>query len=562
MTCFFSGVISTRCPAQVRARRPTMPPSDKRESDSLDHKEAEIEDLSSDGALPDLEEASRTDLPQGRQIGVISATFLITNRMLGTGIFSTPSTILSESGSVGMSLIYWLIGGIVAGIGFAVFAEFATAIPRNGGELNYLQYVFRKPRYLTVSMYAAQALLLGQAAGNANAAGQYFIRAGGGKTTEWNSKGVGVAIILAALFMHGFLLKWGLRLQNLLGLFKVVILLLIVLAGFAALAGRTKIPQPYNFHTGFSGTRNDVYAVSNSLYNALWSYTGYNNVFYALAEVKRPARTLRIAGPLAISVLTVLYVLAQIAYFAAVPLEKIRDSQQIVAASFFKNMFGERSARALSAFVALSAVGNVFSVLFAQGRLNQALGREGVIPFSKLFASNRPCRAPLVGLAWHAVMTLILMLAPPQGDAFNFVLNLSQYPMNLVNAAVGIGLCLTYQPRRLRPAWLRDWSPLFRATLPVALIFALVSLFLVIAPWIPPQTKDEAVYNSMWYALAPAVGLGFFAAGAAYWFVWYILLPFVGRYRLETSTETLGDGSVRTVWERRPRHAEDTGDAP
>lgn len=43
-----------------------------------------------------------------------------------------------------------------------MYAEFATAIPRNGGELNYLQQVYRKPKYLVGCIYGAQALLLGQ----------------------------------------------------------------------------------------------------------------------------------------------------------------------------------------------------------------------------------------------------------------------------------------------------------------------------------------------------------------------------------------------------------------
>lgn len=44
------------------------------------------------------------EIPGRSQIGVASAVFLIFNRMIGTGIFATPSTILSLSGSVGMSL--------------------------------------------------------------------------------------------------------------------------------------------------------------------------------------------------------------------------------------------------------------------------------------------------------------------------------------------------------------------------------------------------------------------------------------------------------------------------
>lgn len=59
-------------------------------------------------------------------------------------------------------LRYWVIGAIIASAGYAVYAEFATAIPRNGGELNYLQQVYRKPKYLVGCVYGAQALLLGQ----------------------------------------------------------------------------------------------------------------------------------------------------------------------------------------------------------------------------------------------------------------------------------------------------------------------------------------------------------------------------------------------------------------
>ncbi|PKI84483.1 methionine permease [Malassezia vespertilionis] len=496
--------------------------------------------------------ALQSEVPQGRQVGLISAIFLMVNRILGTGVFSTTSTILVQSGSVGMSLMYWVIGGIIAGAGFAVYAEFATSMHRNGGELNYLQFVYQKPKFMMASMYAAQAFFLGQAAGNANAAGQYFIRAGAGTTTEWNSKGIGVAIIAAAWFMHGFMLKWGLRFQNALGLFKVVILVLIVFAGFAALAGHVRIPKPHNFDNAFSGTRSDIYGVASCIYNAVWSYVGYSNLFYALGEVKNPLRTMKIAGPVALIVLTILYVLAQVAYFAAVPLDDIKNSEQIVAALFFENMFGRRASQALSAFVALSAVANVFSVLFSQGRLNQALGRDGLLPFSKLFATNRPFNTPLAGLTWHAIVTLIIMLAPRQGDAYNFVLNLSSYPLNVVNAAVGLGLCIAYLPKNsvLKPNYMRDWNPPFRATLPVALFFTLVSMFLVIVPWISPSKASDSIYTSMWYALAPAVGLGFFGGGAIYWLIWYVILPKLGGYKLVHTTEIMSDGTMITAFEK------------
>lgn len=501
------------------------------------------------------------ELPQGRQLGMISAIFLMVNRILGTGVFSTTSTILEQGGSAGISIIYWIIGGVIAGCGFAVYAEFAMAMHRNGGELNYLQHVYRKPKFLVASMYAAQALLLGQAAGNANAAGQYFLRAGNGinemsdKRYEWGSKGIGTAIIVTALFMHGVLPKYGLMFQNAIGLFKVVILLLIVFAGFGALAGRTRGPAPDTLSHAFDNTRNDVYGIVQCIYNAVWSYVGYANLFYALGEVKNPARTMKIAGIVSLITLTVLYVLCQVAYFAAVPLDEILNSKQIIAAKFFEHMFGDRSAKALSVFVALSAVANVFAVLFAQGRLNQALGRDNMVPFSKLFASNRPFNTPLAGLTWHAIVTLILMLAPPQGDAYQLVLSLSQYPLNIINTAVGAGLCMTYFPSALCVPWLREWHPKFRATLPVALFFTLVSAFLVVVPWIPPPPDDPASMQDTWYAMAPAIALGFFGAGFVYWAMWYYVLPLIGKYRIAERQSLLDDGTPVTVFDHIPRDA-------
>lgn len=60
-------------------------------------------------------------------------------------------------------------------------------------------------------MYGAQALLLGQAAGNAYTAGRYFLRAGGTVDAEWSARGIGVGVLVSALLIHGTLLKWGLR---------------------------------------------------------------------------------------------------------------------------------------------------------------------------------------------------------------------------------------------------------------------------------------------------------------------------------------------------------------
>lgn len=65
--------------------------------------------------------------------------------------------------------------------------------------------------------------------------------------------------------------------------------------------------------------------------------------------------------------------LVNIAYFAAVSKEEMLSSGSIVAAVFFRNMAGKQAEKVMSVFVALSAFGNVMSVIFSQGRSMYAL---------------------------------------------------------------------------------------------------------------------------------------------------------------------------------------------
>ncbi|KAJ0108433.1 hypothetical protein J7T55_002037 [Diaporthe amygdali] len=500
------------------------------------------------GRIVDAREAKR-------QIGIPTAIFLIVNRIIGTGIFATPSTILGLSGSVGLSLFMWVAGMLIALAGTAVFMEFGTAIPKNGGEKNYLEYVWRKPKFLTTGLYTGYVILLGWASGNSVVFGEYILHAANVEVDRWNQRGIGLACVTFAFLIHGLALKWGLRLQNFLGSIKIIIILIMVFAGWAALAGRVKLDtKPDNFSNAFEGTTGSAYGVVTALYNVIWSYVGYSNANYALSETKNPVRTLKIAAPLAVGVIGVLYMLVNISYFAAVPKEEMLAAKRLVAASLFRNVMGPTAERALSVFVALSALGNVLSVIFSQGRLVQELGREGILPFSKFWASNRPLNAPFPGLMWHWLICAITILAPPPGDAYNFILkqvllqqSLISYPLAIVNAFVAAGLVWLYIKR---DEW--NWHPPFSATLPVVVFFMLSNIYLVIAPFVPPE-EGQNVYESLPYWIHCVVGFGVIFAGGVYWLIWAKILPKIGKYQLvrETVVDDI-DGWDRAVFVRKP----------
>lgn len=157
--------------------------------------------------------------------------------------------------------------------------------------------------------------------------------------------------------------------------------------------------------------------------------------FLVLNEVRDPVRTIRIAAPLGLGICTILYMFANISYFAVLSLPGLKASGVTVASFYFLTVFGPTAQRVFSVCVALSALGNVLTVTFAQSRVNQGmfeslackiyriltrynfesieLAKEGILPFTAFWSSNWPFGAPLPGLIVHLIPSLIIIIAPP-----------------------------------------------------------------------------------------------------------------------------------------------------
>jgi hypothetical protein len=118
----------------------------------------------------------------------------------------------------------------------------------------------------------------------------------------------------------------------------------------------------------------------------------------------------------------------------------------------------------------------------------------------------------------------------------------------VINVFVAAGLAWLYFHRESY-----NWHPPFRATLPVTIFFLLSNLYLVIAPFIAPDTPDQNVYNDLPYYLHCVVGIGILASGCVYWLVWAVILPKIGGYRLEKEVIKGDDGWTRNVFVHTPR---------
>ncbi|KAF8590532.1 high affinity methionine permease [Ramaria rubella] len=481
-----------------------------------------------------------------REIGVLSAISLIFNRMIGTGIYATPGLILRASGSVGLFLILWILGALVASVGMAVYVEFGTSLqglPRSGGEKNYLEYIYRRPELLVTCCFAMFTCLMGWSAANSVVFGEYMVHALGGQIMQWNTRLLGFACVSAVTLLHITHLNWGLRLQNTLALAKLGVMLFIIISGlFAFLGWIPVVENSGNFDRIWEGTTRDPNAFVSGLYYVIWSFVGYSNAHYSLSETQDPVKILKKAAPLAMILITVMYLLVNVSYLVVISKDDIRDGGRIVAAYFFRNLFGSVAERVLSIVICISTLGNIMAVCFTHSRVIQELGREGVLPHSNIFSSNAPFNTPFAALVLQWAMCAFWMFFPPPGDAYNFVLNLHSYPFCWINFAISGGLLWLY----LSPSGRANWDPPYRAGIPVITLFLLSNLFLAIAPLIPPAPGFSLYEHLPYWSHVAATGT-ILAVGVAYWYVWTKVMPPFRGNRLNRGVITQANGVSKSV---------------
>ncbi|KAH7410511.1 amino acid permease-domain-containing protein [Phaeosphaeria sp. MPI-PUGE-AT-0046c] len=466
----------------------------------------------------------------GRTISWPSAYILVISRVIGSGIFATPGVIVKGVGSVGLSLTLWVVGAIIAACGLTVGLEYGCMLPRSGGEKVYLEFLYRRPRFLASTLVATQAVLLGFTASNCIVFAQYTLYAFDVEATDFRRKALAVALLTSITIIHGCFMKTGIWIQNFLGWIKVALIAFMVLSSVFVVGFDYKVSDGTRSHfpTGSDVWKGSDWSwgiISTSLFKVFYSFAGLNNVNnVCLVSIPRAQLTALITA-------CVMYLLVNIAYFIIVPLYEIKDSRELIAALFFERCFVPTVGKTLFPLaVALSGAGNVMVVTFALARLNQEIARQGFLPYADFLASSKPFNAPIGGLIVHYVPSLLVIALPPSDEVYSFILEVEGYPGQIFALASCIGLL-----------WLRykrpDLKRPFRAWSTAVVLRIVLCLALLAAPFSPP--KEERHTRSIWYATYAVVGVGVIVFGLLYWYVWFKLLPRLKDYRIEEETDIL-----------------------
>ncbi|CEJ02903.1 hypothetical protein RMCBS344292_16895 [Rhizopus microsporus] len=456
-------------------------------------------------------------------------------QIIGTGIFSNPAFILLHSGSGGMMLILWVVGALFAATGVWNYLELGTMLPRSGGEQEYLAYEFPNPKKLVAFVFIILVGVFGRGSGLAQGStvfGNNIIFAIGGPNyvNNWGSRGFGVFCLTFWLVLNITSAKLAIRANNFFTVLKIALLVLLICVGFAGFAGRLPNRPDLAENFSFHGTSNNPGSYATAIYYVIYAYGGWFNLNYVLDELKDPIKNLPKCAISALSLTTVLYILANIAYLAVLPAAVIKSSKLTVAANLFNTALGGVfGGRVLPVLVGMSSFGFVGVIFYSGSRIVLEAARTGFLPFDRFFSKLHPkLQTPIPALVLLYVIAMIFLLAPPPGTVFQFIVAFSGYGQYFFVGLSVVGLLIL---RRTQP----DVKRPIKAPFVVSIIFILMCLYTLVFVFIPPDSPPSGY--PYWLPYVVTIILALCSVG-----LWYYKLVYKDALATSYNAEIQKDG--------------------
>jgi basic amino acid/polyamine antiporter, APA family len=311
-----------------------------------------------------LETADNIAAPKP-SLRLVDAIALIVGLVIGAGIFETPALVAANADSQSAVLQVWAIGGAISTIGALCYAELATTYPYVGGSYDYLKRAFGQPIAILFAWARMSVIQTGSIALLAFVFGDYasqLFRLGTFSSSIYAALAIS---LLTALNLLG--LKHSKRLQNWLTITTILGLLAVIVVGLGLSAPATATAPAAATSTSRSW--------GSAMVFVLLSYGGWNEAAYIAAEIKNYQRNIVRSLLWGIGIITVLYVLINLAYLKGLGLAGTAQSQA-VAADLLRRALGEPGAVLISLLVVVCTIDSINATIFTGARTNFALGQD------------------------------------------------------------------------------------------------------------------------------------------------------------------------------------------
>jgi len=382
-----------------------------------------------------------------RAISRVDATALVVGSMIGSGIFIVSAGMLRDVGTPGLLLLVWAVSGIVTVMGALTYGELAAMFPKAGGQYVYLRegvsplfgYLYGWTLFAVIQTgtIAAVAVAFARFTGVLVPALAPDLFLGGtfrfslfGRPMGPYEVGLSAQRLFAILsiLLLTWVNYWGVRtaakIQTTLTAVKTLALAALILLGLTI--GRDAAAAAANFGSGFwpAGgiTLSLLPIVGAAMVGALFSMDAWQNVGFAGSELRNPQRDLPFAMGVGVTIVTVLYLLANVAYLNVLPADQIAGAaQDRVGTAALEAMFGNAGLWLMAVAIMISTFGCNNGLILAGARVYYAMARDRLF-FQKAGVLHPKHHTPAFALVAQAAWASVLCLTGTYNDLLDFVI--------------------------------------------------------------------------------------------------------------------------------------------
>jgi basic amino acid/polyamine antiporter, APA family len=378
-----------------------------------------------------------------RELGLLNATSLVAGSMIGSGIFIVTAAMARDIGSAGWILIIWLVTGLLTMSAALSYGELAGMMPNAGGQFVYIQRAYGKLMSFlygwTVFTVIQTGTIAAVAVAFANYSAVFFpvlenkILTIGQSYAFTNKQVLAMGSIFLLTFINTKGVQTGKNIQLIFTVAKLTALFAIIILGlyvgfqtdvlsnnFTNMweASKTALNQDGTITVTKLAGIALLGAMGATIINSLFSSDAWNNVTFIAAEIKEPKKNIPRSLFLGTLIVTVIYILANIAYFSLLPTHGVPNatsvfgkgimfaSQDRIGAAAASMIMGNIGVFVMAGLIMVSTFGCNSGLILSGGRLFYAMSKDGLFfkQASELNQNNVPEKALWVQCIWACIL--------------------------------------------------------------------------------------------------------------------------------------------------------------
>ena len=377
-----------------------------------------------------------------KAISRVDATALVVGSMIGSGIFIVSADIARQVDSAGLLLLVWTATGLLTLMGALSYGELAAMFPKAGGQYVYLReavsplfgYLYGWTLFMVIQTGTIAAVAVAFARFTdvffPSLTPDVFL----GTTINLGSGPIEVGLSPQRIFAVAsvVVLTWinvrGVRtaalIQTTLTMVKTAALVGLILLGLTI--GRDPQAVADNFGSNLWPAGGLTLAllpvIGAAMVGSLFSMDAWNNVTFASGELKEPAKDVPFAMATGVFVVTLLYLLANVAYVSVLSIPEIQTADQDrVGTATLQAMIGEAGLYIMAGAIMISTFGCNNGLILSGARVYYAMARDDLF-FRRTGELHPTYRTPAFALVAQAIWTSVLCLSGTYSELLNYVI--------------------------------------------------------------------------------------------------------------------------------------------